>query len=100
MLCFAAVQLNRNPMSFSWCCAHVVAHFFLLLLSTSAVAVADHGYPFHLGPMHSRRGDDIPARGILDRSVQAIGGQNALDFMKTVSLHALYVSRILVQWSD
>jgi hypothetical protein len=97
---FAAMQLSSISMLFPWCRAHCLAQIFLLFLSTCAVAIADPGFPFNLGAMEPREGDDIPVGAILNRSIQAMGGQDALDSMNTVSLHALYVSRRLVQWRD
>ena len=50
-------------------------------LATSAIAHGDT-------PGLHHRYNNLSAKGILDKSVQALGGQQALDSLKTISLHA------------
>ena len=76
----------RNPHAFSLFIS------LFLLLSIPLICVAAHKHPLDGADLH-RKYNDLSAKGILDKSIEALGGQSALDNVKTVSSHALCVRR-------
>lgn len=65
-----------------------IALLCTLLTSVCTVVVAAHDHTsddLHRGYKH------LSAKAIVDKSIQALGGQSALESVKTVSSHALYV---------
>ncbi|KAK5163002.1 uncharacterized protein LTR77_011057 [Saxophila tyrrhenica] len=58
--------------------------YYLIAITCVAACGED---PLETFGIH-RRHDDLSAKGILDKSIEALGGQSALDNLKTVSSHA------------
>ena len=68
---------------YSKCPADSMLGSLLLFISLAARAIARGDTP----DLH-RRYNDLSAKGILDKSTQALGGQETLNALQTISLHA------------